>query len=62
MTMAIRRGADNGPRDTKKAAVRVLTAPTEPQEKTGIEKDLARRSGIHGLIGHPAVDLHGSTE
>ena len=62
MIMANRNEADDGPRDTNKAAVRVLTAPTEPSERTGIEKDPAWRLGIHGLIDHLAADHPVSTE
>ena len=62
MIMANRNGADDGPRDTNKAVVRVLTAPTEPSKRTRIEKDPAWRLGIHGLIDHPAVDHPVSTK
>ena len=62
MLMANRHGADNGPRDTNQAAVRVLTAPIEPSERTGIGKDPAWKLRIHGLIDHPAADHLVSTK
>ena len=62
MIMANRNGADDDPRDTNKAMVRVLTAPTEPSERTGIEKDPAWRLGMHRLVDHPAADHPVSTE
>ena len=62
MIMAKRSGAGGGPRDTNEAAVRVLTAPIEPSERTGIEMDPAWRRGIHVHIDHPAADHPVSTE
>ena len=60
--MADRSRDDVGPRDTNKAAVRVLTAPTEPSERTGIKKDPAWKPGVHALTDHPATDRPASTE
>ena len=62
MIMAKRSGAGGGPWDTNEAAVRVLTAPIEPSERTGIGKDPAWKLRIHGLIDHPAADHPVSTE
>ena len=59
---ASRNGADDGPRNIHRAAVMVLTAPTEPGERTEIRKDPARKLGTHVLADRPAADHPVNTE